>query len=104
MLTSDIALIKDSSYLSLVNLFASNLTALEYQFSHAWYKLMTRDMGPVTRCYGNEVPPPQDFQYPLPPPPDNLPNFDLVRLAVRYVIEHPNYDILKPDQGSNYGK
>ena len=40
---------------------------------------MTRDMGPVTRCIGNDIPPPQPFQYPLPPPPETLADFDEVK-------------------------
>lgn len=46
---------QDPSYLELVKLYASNLSALEHAFGHAWYKLMTRDMGPVTRCLGSKV-------------------------------------------------
>ena len=62
-------------------------------------------MGPVTRCKGDQVPPAQPFQYPLPPPlpTDELPNFELVKEAIKAVIRFPNYDILKPDEGSNYG-
>ncbi len=46
---------QDPSYLALVQLYASDLKALELAFGHAWYKLMTRDMGPVTRCLGSKV-------------------------------------------------
>jgi len=68
MLTSDISLTRDSAYSKLVNLFATNLTALRREFSLAWYKLTSRDMGPVTRCKGPYVPPAEPFQNPLPPP------------------------------------
>ena len=39
---------------------------------------MTRDMGPVTRCLGNDTAVVLPFQYPLPAalPPSQLANFD----------------------------
>lgn len=57
---------QDPVYLQLVEMYAANLPALENSFSNAWYKLTTRDMGPYTRCAGTDVPPPQEFQLPLP--------------------------------------
>lgn len=45
----------------------------------AWYKLMTRDMGPYTRCLGKALPPAQPFQLPLPAPAAKQPNFDQVK-------------------------
>ncbi|CAN0088565.1 unnamed protein product, partial [Ascophyllum nodosum] len=69
MLTTDIALLMDPNYLALVDLYASDLDALDVSFSNAWYKITTRDMGPYTRCVGPDVPPPQAFQLPLPDPP-----------------------------------
>lgn len=66
MLTADIALLKDESYLEIVKEFAADIKSLEYHFAEAWYKLVTRDMGPVTRCIGDEVPEARPFQRPLP--------------------------------------
>ncbi|GLI71653.1 hypothetical protein VaNZ11_016934 [Volvox africanus] len=82
MLTTDVSLLKDPIYLELVKLFAANQTALDIAFSHAWYKLVTRDMGPYSRCLGSQVPPPQPFQAPLPPPPAKKPDFKAVTKAV----------------------
>lgn len=69
MLTSDVSLTKDSAYLKIVKQFAEEPAALDEAFSHAWYKLMSRDMGPHARCVGNLVPPPEPFQLSLPPTP-----------------------------------
>lgn len=61
-------LAQDPDYLDLVDLYAKDLDALDKSFMNAWYKLTTRDMGPITRCVGSDVPPAQDFQLPLPDP------------------------------------
>uniref|UniRef100_A0A6B2KZL8 Plant heme peroxidase family profile domain-containing protein n=1 Tax=Arcella intermedia TaxID=1963864 RepID=A0A6B2KZL8_9EUKA len=101
MLTSDLSLSKDSSYLSLVRKFASNITALNEQFSRAWYKLTSRDMGPVSRCVGPWVPPAQPFQNPLPPTPTVLPDFEKVKADIRKAISTDNKNILQPDYFNN---
>merc|ERR1719499_2267507 len=76
MLTADLALIYDAKYKVIVERFAADQNALDKAFSHAWYKLMSRDMGPHSRCLGNLVPPAQPFQNPLPPTPTKLADFD----------------------------
>merc|ERR1712223_374962 len=79
MLTSDIALIWDDTYIEIVRSWANNLEAFNWAFSNAWYKLTTRDMGPASRCTGNNVTPPQPWQFPLPDPPSTLADFDAVK-------------------------
>jgi hypothetical protein len=49
--------------------YADDLKLLEDAFSKAWYKLVSRDMGPRTRCLNTDAPPAQPFQAPLPAPP-----------------------------------
>eukprot|EP00965_Chrysotila_dentata_P245671 6206704-Pleurochrysis_carterae.AAC.1 len=52
MMTSDIALTMDptGSYQKIIHEFAAKPEIFDRQFAHAWYKLTTRDVGPVTRC------------------------------------------------------
>lgn len=105
MFTTDVSLTYDKEYLALVKHYAEDLDDFELQFSSAWYKLTTRDMGPVTRCIGSDVPPAQPFQYPLPPPvsDDQLPNWDDVKKDILSVLQTPRNDILQQDANSTYG-
>lgn len=72
MLTTDVALAVDMEYNEYVKEFAQNETAFFEAFEVAWYKLVTRDVGPISRCIGPKVPPAQHFQHPLPDPPKKL--------------------------------
>merc|ERR1712232_253512 len=66
MLTADIALASEENYTKISKEYASDISILEHDFKHAWYKLTTQDMGPRSRCIGDNIPPPQLFQNPLP--------------------------------------
>jgi len=79
MLTTDVALLEDPSYLNYVQLFASSMAEFDQAFASAWYKLTTRDMGPHSRCIGPIVPPPQPWQNPLPAPSNELADFAAVK-------------------------
>jgi len=67
MLTSDMSLTVDPEYKKWVKTYADDIKQLEHAFSHAWFKLTTRDMGPRSRCLGPDklVPPEQDWQQPV---------------------------------------
>jgi catalase (peroxidase I) len=82
MLTTDISLLHDENYSALVTQFANDLGALNNSFAHAWYKLVSRDMGPRARCTGNNIPPAQSFQNPLPATPSVLANFTAVKQLI----------------------
>merc|ERR1719264_1186205 len=88
MLTTDISLMHDPEgiYQPIVKKFAEDAKALDEQFSAAWYKLTTRDMGPVSRCLGKLTPKPQPFQGPLPPTPAKLADFDAVRAKIQTAL------------------
>ena len=66
MLTSDIALKVDPVYEPIVRRFHEHPDELADAFARAWYKLLHRDMGPVTRYLGPWVPEPQLWQDPVP--------------------------------------
>jgi catalase-peroxidase len=84
MLTTDIAL-REGSYEPISRLFKDDMAELEKQFAHAWYRLTSADMGTVDRCLGDDVPPAQEWQHPLPEPSTNLAEIDFV--AVRSAIQ-----------------
>jgi catalase-peroxidase len=56
MTTADLALLKDPEYLKISKRFHENLDEFEDAFAKAWYKLTHRDMGPISRYLGSEVP------------------------------------------------
>ncbi|MCS4063061.1 MULTISPECIES: catalase/peroxidase HPI [Pseudomonas] len=56
MLTSDLALRFDPIYEPIARRFKDNPDQLADAFSRAWYKLIHRDMGPLARYLGPEMP------------------------------------------------
>ena len=66
MLTSDLALRFDPIYGPITQRFREHPEELADAFAKAWYKLLHRDMGPVSRFLGPWVPEPQLWQDPIP--------------------------------------
>ena len=66
MATTDLALRTDSTYEKISRRFQANPAALADAFARAWYKLLHRDMGPLSRYLGPWVASPQLWQDPIP--------------------------------------
>ncbi|MFD3543171.1 catalase/peroxidase HPI [Streptomyces sp. NPDC058662] len=66
MLTTDLALKLDPVYAPIARNFHENPDQLAVAFAKAWYKLLHRDMGPLSRYLGPWIPEPQLWQDPVP--------------------------------------
>ena len=78
MTTADIALKTDPAYLEISKRFHKDHKAFEDAFARAWYKLTHRDMGPIDRYLGPEVPSEElIWQDPIPKVDYNLSNDDI---------------------------
>jgi catalase-peroxidase len=66
MLTTDLALKVDPIYAPIAKRFHENPDQLADAFARAWYKLLHRDMGPISRYLGPWVPEAQLWQDPVP--------------------------------------
>ncbi len=66
MLTTDLALRMDPVYEPISRRFMEHPDQLAEAFAKAWYKLLHRDMGPVSRFLGPWVAEPQLWQDPVP--------------------------------------
>ncbi len=56
MTTADLALRADPAYEAIARRFQNDQAAFEDAYARAWFKLIHRDMGPVARYLGPEVP------------------------------------------------
>ena len=81
MSTADIALKTDPAYLEISKRFHKDHKAFEDAFARAWYKLTHRDMGPIHRYLGPEVPKEElVWQDPIPAATCTLTDTDLLDL------------------------
>ncbi|ROZ60130.1 catalase/peroxidase HPI [Rhodococcus sp. WS1] len=72
MLTTDLSLRLDPTYEKITRRWLDHPEEFAEEFAKAWYKLLHRDMGPVTRYLGPWVPEPQLWQDPVPSADDHL--------------------------------
>ena len=88
MATTDLALIKDPEYLKISKRFHQNLNEFEDAFARAWFKLTHRDMGPISRYLGSEVPKKElIWQDPIPKVDYNLVNKNDIESLKKGIIE-----------------
>ncbi|WP_217702537.1 catalase/peroxidase HPI [Nocardioides guangzhouensis] len=66
MLTTDLSLRFDPAYEKISRRFHEHPEEFALAFAKAWYKLLHRDMGPVSRFLGPDVAEPQIWQDPVP--------------------------------------
>ncbi len=66
MATTDLALINDPEYLKISKHYHENPEDFADAYRKAWFKLLHRDMGPVSRYLGPWIPAQQDWQDPIP--------------------------------------
>jgi catalase-peroxidase len=90
MFTTDLALRLDPVYAPIAQRFHKNPAEFASAFAKAWYKLTHRDMGPVARLLGPQVPPPQLWQDPVPAVDHELINDqDIAQLKAKILASGP---------------
>lgn len=67
MLVTDVALREDPIYGQITRRWLDHPEEMDEAFRKAWYKLMHRDMGPISRYLGPWIAEPQLWQDPVPP-------------------------------------
>jgi catalase-peroxidase len=87
MLTTDLSLKLDPIYGPISKRFYENPDQLDEAFAKAWYKLLHRDMGPVSRYLGPWIPEPQLWQDPVPEADHDLITEDDVAALKAKVLE-----------------
>ena len=83
MLTTDLALRVDPAYEEISRRFHADLDTFRLAFAKAWYKLLHRDMGPVTRYLGPWVAEPQLWQDPVPAATGTVSDADVAALKAK---------------------
>ncbi len=87
MATTDLALRLDPAYEKISRRFHEHPEELADAFAKAWYKLLHRDMGPVSRFLGPWVAEPQLWQDPVPAADHELVSDDEVAGLKRKILE-----------------
>jgi catalase-peroxidase len=87
MLTTDLALRVDPIYGPITQRFLEQPEQLDEAFAKAWFKLLHRDMGPLSRYLGPWVPEPQLWQDPVPPVDHELIGDDDVATLKRTLLD-----------------
>ena len=88
MLTTDLSLRMDPVYEPIARRFKDNPDELADAFARAWFKLTHRDMGPVVRYLGPEVPSEELlWQDPLPPAPAQTIGAEEIAALKRSVLD-----------------
>ena len=81
MMTTDMTLRMDPIYKAISKRYLENFDLFADAFAKAWYKLTHRDMGPVARCLGSEVPKEVFiWQDPIPVSETNISDSDIAAL------------------------
>lgn len=84
MTTADMALRMDPEYEKISRRYYENMDEFQDAFARAWFKLLHRDMGPIERYWGPEVPTEElIWQDPVPEAPGTLKDKELDELKVK---------------------